>query len=155
MEVHHQRWRGEGRSGGHKGEKGDNFGVLRVEGRKKMLKGEKGSILQGSEKSDPHAAVIPATTGRSSQSASMHLHKKPILPYHCNNLTNKKLCNQRLFVKKAKGLQIQTKRFEVRTPVCLGPIKSKYDDDDVDFAHTHATLANQIKLIPFQHQGQN
>jgi hypothetical protein len=27
--YYHQRWRGEGRSGGHKGEKGDNFGVLR------------------------------------------------------------------------------------------------------------------------------
>jgi hypothetical protein len=71
---------------------------------------------------------------------------KPILPYHVNNFTNKELCVDQFVQQNAECLQIQTKRFEVRTPVCLGPIKSKHDDDDVDFAHTHATLANQIKI---------
>jgi hypothetical protein len=85
-----------------------------------------------------------------SQSTSIHPQIKPIVPYHLNKLTIKKLCADDVFVhQKEKGvrrLQIPSQKIRSTYARLIGPIKSKHDDDDVDFAHTHATLANQIKL---------
>jgi hypothetical protein len=75
---------------------------------------------------------------------------KPILPYHLHKLTIKKLCANDVFVhqmeKGVRRLQIPSQKIRSTYARLIGPIKSKHDDDDVDFAHTHATLANQIKL---------
>jgi hypothetical protein len=55
----------EGRSGGHKGEKSNNFGVLRCK-RAEEDTGEKGSNLVRIRANKGNAAMVPATTGKSS-----------------------------------------------------------------------------------------